>query len=621
MSTQSVFAQMPNPSASIETDDHGVTIMASNMALLPYAPHVGNWLEKWAEQKPDSVFIAERAYLTNPSAEGWRALSYGLFRKQVRHLAQAMITAGLSPERPILVLSGNSVDHALVKMAALYVGIPITSLSVAYSMFGGNYERLVAAVEQLKPGLIFAEQGAVFSDALSALRGNHMVVVSNGASDLSTVRQPVTVLNTLLDCDITDQVDERFADVSPESHAKYMLTSGSTGHPKIVVVTQRMMCSNQQMIAQCWPFIESTPPVVLDWLPWSHTFGTNHNFNLVLRNGGSLYIDEGRPVPGMIEKTVANIRDVKPTLFFNVPKGYEVLIPLLQQDAELAHAFFANLQMVFYAAASLSEVAWVELQKLATKQGRDPLFSTEWGSTETAPANTNVHWRMNRPGNIGIPMPGVSIKFVPNGSKLEMRVKGPNVFREYLHDAAKTSDSFDSDGFYLIGDAGKLADPNSPSSGILFDGRVSEDFKLSSGTWVCVATLRQRVIEAFDGFASDALITGHDQDYIALVIFPSPGIHQLAGDQSYEKGGESLLKNPDVRSRFTSAMLAINAQAKGSSQKIIKLLMADTPPSIDLGEVTDKGNLNQRKLLDTRKELIARIYNESTISDTAVISV
>ncbi|MGB1092037.1 MAG: AMP-binding protein, partial [Oceanobacter sp.] len=402
-----------------------------------------------------------------------------------------------------------------------------------------------------------------------------------------------------------------FEETGPETHAKYMLTSGSTGQPKIVAVTQRMMCSNQQMVAQCMPFIETTPPVVLEWLPWSHTFGTNHNFNLVLRNGGTFYVDEGRPMPGLVEKTAHNIKAVRPTLMFNVPKGFEALLPLIKSDEELAKAYFENLQMMFYAGAALSEPVWNEYKALAEQYGADVFMTTEWGSTETAPANTNVHWRLERAGNIGNPMPGVSIKLVPNSGKLEIRVKGPNVFREYLNEPVKTAEAFDKDSYYLIGDAGKLADPENPSAGILFDGRVSEDFKLSTGTWVCVATMRKRVVEAFDGLVSDALITGHNEDYIGLVVFPSPGIQKLAGDAKGEFSGAELVSNQVVHATFETALASINAQAKGSSQKIVKLLMADTPPSIDLGEVTDKGNLNQRKLLETRKDLVASLYSDN----------
>ena len=619
MGTLSVFDQLPTPSVTMTTDERGVITLESDMPLLAYSRRIGDWLIKWAGQKPDTVFIAERAGTDCVQASAWRTLTYGEFYRQVQHLAQGMINAGLDGSRPVIVISGNSVDHALVKMAAMHIGIPVTSLSVAYSMFPGKYERLVSACERLNPALVFAQQGRQFSQALSALNGDHQVLVSDGQQALPEVRQKITTLAAMMDCPVTEQVQQRFEATGAENPAKYMLTSGSTGHPKVVVVTQRMMCANQQMIAQCWPFLEKTPPVVLDWLPWSHTFGTNHNFNLVLRNGGSFYIDEGRPMPGLVEKMAANIKAVKPTLFFNVPKGYEALLPLLQTDKKLAGAFFANLQLVFYAAASLSDMVWCSLRELARHHGRDPLFSTEWGSTETAPANTNVHWRLEHAGNIGVPMPGVSLKMVPNGSKLEVRVKGPNIFREYLQAPDKTAESFDNDGYYRIGDAGRMADPENPSAGIIFDGRVSEDFKLSTGTWVCVATMRKRVIEAFDGLVSDALITGHDQDYIGLVVFPGPDIRRLAGDITGSGSGKELLSNQIVRSTFESALAVINARARGSSQKIQKVVLADSEPSLLEGEITDKGNLNQRKLLDTRRDLITRIYSDSSC-DSIVIS-
>lgn len=609
MGTQSVFDLMPTPAVTMHTDDQGVILLESEMPLLAYSRRVGDWLVKWAEKRPDHVFIAERAVTSCHQSIAWRALTYSEFYQQVQQLAQGMIDAGLDGSRPLLVMSGNSVDHALVKMAAMHIGVPVTSLSVAYSSFSGKYDRLIAAVERLNPAMIFAEQGEVFAQPLAALPGDFKVLVSSGEAELSNLSQSVYALESMLDSQVSTEVQLRFDSTGPETHAKYMLTSGSTGQPKIVVVTQRMMCSNQQMIAQCLPFVESTPPVVLDWLPWSHTFGTNHNFNLVLRNGGTFYVDEGRPMPGLIEKTAVNIKAVQPTLFFNVPKGYEVLLPMLKEDKALAEAFFANLQMVFYAGAALSEPVWNELKVLAKAHNTDVFMTTEWGATETAPANTCVHWRLEKPGNIGVPMPGVCLKLVPNGGKMEIRVKGPNVFSQYLNDPKNTAEAFDKDSFYLIGDAGKLANLGGASSGILFDGRVSEDFKLSSGTWVCVATMRKRVVEALDGLVSDVLITGHNEDYISLVVFPSPTIYKLASDSSSSLTGSELMSNQVLHATFETALSVINAQAKGSSQRVLKVLMADMPPSIDLGEVTDKGNFNQRRLLETRKELVDLIYN------------
>lgn len=605
MEMLSVFEQLPTPSVKAERNDKGEIILQSNTALLPYERRVGDWLKKWAKEKPDAVFIAERKNIHQPK-DGWRTFTYSQFLKKVEQIAQGISSSGVSLDRPILIISANSIDHALIKMAAMHIGIPVTSLSVAYSMFEGKYDRLSAAVKSLNPSIIYAEDGQASASALTSLGGDHLVLVSSGIDALDKVQQVTITLHDLSNVEVTANIHDLYDRVDADSAAKYMLTSGSTGQSKVVVVTHRMMCSNQQMIAQCLPFLETTPPVVLDWLPWSHTFGTNHNFNLVLRNGGSLYVDEGRPMPGMVEKTAVNILEVKPTIFFNVPKGYEALLPLLKQDSALSTAFFENLQMVFYAAASLSEPVWRELKALAAKHNCNPLFSTEWGSTETAPANTSVHWELEKFGNIGIPMPGVQIKLAPNDNKLEMRIKGPNVFRGYLNDAKTTHESFDLDGFYKIGDAGYLADPENPSAGIIFDGRVSEDFKMSTGTWVCVATMRKRCVEALKGLVTDVLIVGHDKDYLSLIVFPTPGIYKLVGG---ELNHSQLVESALLKRAFKEALDEINAQARGSSQKIEKIVLAATPPSIELGEVTDKGNFNQRKLLTTRQELIAEIYS------------
>ncbi|GAA0246778.1 AMP-binding protein [Marinomonas primoryensis] len=605
MEMLSVFEQLPTPSVNAERNEKGEIVLESNMALLPYDKRVGDWLKKWAKEKPDTVFIAERKNI-HRTQDGWRKFTYAQFLKKVEKIAQGIYASGVNPDRPILIISANSIDHALVKMAAMHIGIPVTSLSVAYSMFEGKYDRLAAAVENLNPSIIYAEDGQASASALASLSGDHLVLVSSGLDALDKVQQATTTVHDLSNVKVTAIIDELYNRVDADTAAKYMLTSGSTGNAKVVVVTHRMMCSNQQMIVQCLPFLETTPPVVLDWLPWSHTFGTNHNFNLVLRNGGSLYVDEGRPLPGMVEKTAANILEVKPTLYFNVPKGYEALLPLLKQDKTLSTAFFENLQMVFYAAASLSEPVWRELKTLAAKHNCNPLFSTEWGSTETAPANTSVHWVLEKIGNIGIPMPGVQIKLVPNDNKLEMCIKGPNVFRAYLNDAKNTHESFDLDGFYKIGDAGYLADPENPSAGIMFDGRVSEDFKMSTGTWVCVATMKKRGVEALKGLVTDVLIAGHDKNHLSLIVFPTPSIYKLVGG---ELNHTQLLESALLNGIFKEALDEINAQARGSSQKIKKIVLAQTPPSIELGEVTDKGNFNQRKLLTTRQEFIAEIYS------------
>lgn len=606
-----VFSQLPNTRIAVETRADGVFVVKSETELKTYDRCVGDWLEKWADERPGQVFIAERHGNT------WDEVSYAEFRNRVRAIAQGLINLGLSSEenRPLTILSGNSVDHALVKMAAMHIGVPVTPVSVAYSLMSRSHDRLKAIINKLNPCAIFVDDAEHFRASLQACAGDHVVIASRNIEKDSGVH----CLQDMLENEVTIEVDHRFAAIGPETHAKYLLTSGSTGSPKVVVNTQRMMCSNQQMIAQYWPFLEQKAPRVLDWLPWSHIFGTNHNFNIVLRNGGSLYIDSGKPLPGLIGETIRNIRHVKPNLFFNVPKGYEVLLEHMRDDEELCKTFFSNLDMLFYAGAALSRPVWNELKHLCDATGNDVFFTTEWGGTETAPAITNVHWRLDQPGNIGVPLPGVEIKFVPNSSKLEMRIKGPIVFNEYLNDSEKTAEVFDEEGFYCIGDAGQLEDPNDASAGIRFDGRVSEDFKLSTGTWVCVASIRANVHKFFGDLVTDVVITGHDRDYLGLMVIPGPRMRKLAEDRDGKMSGSELMQEPHVREELNTAMTLMAQVAKGSAQKVCRLVVLDSPAEIEKGEVTDKGNLNQRKMLETRQAYVERLYAEKP--DDLVLSI
>ncbi|GAA0790407.1 feruloyl-CoA synthase [Marinobacterium sediminicola] len=606
-----VFAQLPNTRIAVESRADGVFIVRSETELGTYDRCVGDWLERWAEERPGQVFIAERHGST------WDEVSYAEFRTRVRAVAQGLIDLGLESDgqRPLVILSGNSVDHALIKMAAMYIGVPVTPVSVAYSLMSRSHDRLQAIIAKLNPCAVFADDAELFRASFDACKGVDLFIASRNIEQGSGVH----CLKAMLETEASEEVDRRFAAIGPDTHAKYMLTSGSTGTPKVVVNTQRMMCSNQQMIAQYWPFVETKAPRVLDWLPWSHTFGTNHNFNLVLRNGGSLYIDSGKPLPGLIGETIRNLRHVKPNLFFNVPKGYEVLLEQMRDDQALCQSFFSNLDMLFYAGAALSRPVWDELKQLCEATGNDVFFTTEWGATETAPAITNVHWRLDQPGNIGVPFPGVEIKFVPNGSKLEMRIKGPIVFNEYLHDPEKSAEAFDEEGFYRIGDAGLLQDPDNASAGIRFDGRVSEDFKLSTGTWVCVASIRAQVHKFFGDLVTDVVVTGHDRDYLGLLVIPGPRMRKLAEDKGGTMTGSELMQEPHVREELNTAMTLMAQVAKGSAQKVCRLVVLDTPAEIEKGEVTDKGNLNQRKMLETRGVDVERLYAEKP--DQLVLSI
>ena len=592
----------------VERLDNGGLILRSPEPLGPYARCVGEWLEKWAQETPDALYLAAR------EGDGWKELSYAQVRETIGRLAQGLLDLGLSSAQPLIVLSGNDLNHALLTLAAMHVGIPIGTVSVAYSKGRKDYSKLTAILDGFDPGCIFVSHGHDFAPSLLSVKPDCPIIVGQDPEAI-----PGSIhIDQLYNTEETPAVMDAFNALTEESHARYLLTSGSTGEPKVVVNTHKMLCSNQQMIVQCWRFLESRKPRVLDWLPWSHTFGANHNFNLVLRNGGSFYIDDGLPMPGRIERTIENIKYVRPSMFFNVPRGYDVLLPFLEKDPELADALLADLDALFYAAAALPQNTWDRIHKVAKTVRDTPLFFTsEWGATETTPVLTNVHFRLEKPGNLGLPVPGIEIKFVPSGDKLEMRVKGPSVFTEYLNNQELAARSFDPDGFYMIGDAGYLLDEAQPEKGIVFNGRVTEDFKLTTGTWVSVGTLRPALVSALAPYVSDCVICGHDRSEVAVLAFPTPALRELAGPEGETMHVDELALVPAVRQALLQGLKQMAAENKASSRHARRLLLLNTAPNIEIGEITDKGYINQRMSINYRADEVKRLFADPL--DPAVI--
>ncbi len=441
-----------------------------------------------------------------------------------------------------------------------------------------------------------------------------------GALDLSAVEVvtedglvggvAVTPFSSLLSTPPTQEVERVFAAVGADSVAKLLFSSGSTGLPKGVINTHGMLCANQQMLAQVWPFTEKTPPVLVDWLPWNHTFGGNHNFNLILKRGGTLYIDGGKPVAGLVEQTVKNLAEVSPTIYFNVPAGYAMLLPYLEKDEALCRSFFKRLQLIFYAGAALSQDLWQRLENLAIRTtGRKVIMTSSWGSTETSPLATAAHFPLEKAGVIGIPCPGITLKMVPNNGKLELRVKGPNVTPGYLNRPDLTEAAFDEDGFYKIGDAATFVDPANPSAGIAFDGRVAEDFKLSSGTWVHVGGLRLGVLTAAAPLLQDALVTGQDREFAGILAWPNlQACREICRDVGNQQTVEILLHRQEVVEYLRKTLRDFNARQEGASTRIQRVMLMTEPPSIDANEITDKGYINQRAALEKRRSLVERLY-------------
>jgi len=580
----------------------GSMILRSPQPLQPYARCVGEWLERWRRHAPGRTFLAER-----DGTGGWRRLSYGEAQEAARAIGQALLDRGLGPQRPVMILSDNGIDHALLALGAMQAGVPVAPVSTAYSRLSQDFARLRYVRSLVAPGLIFADDGQRYGAAIAALglADAELVVSRNPPRGV-----PATDFRALLDTRPGAAVDAAYAALGPDTVAKILFTSGSTGQPKGVVNTQRMLCSNQQSYAQAWPFLEDRPPVILDWLPWNHTFGGNSDFNLILRNGGTLFIDEGRPAPGLIERSVANLRDVSPTLYLNVPRGFALVLDYLERDDALARNFFRELDLVFYAGAALPQSLWQRIEALSQKTiGRTLTMVSAWGTTETAPMATIVHYPIARAGNIGLPAAGCEIKLVPHDDRLEIRVRGPNVSPGYWKRPDLTAEAYDADGFYRPGDAARLADPDDPARGIVFDGRIGENFKLGSGTWVSTGALRIAVIAAGAPVIEDAVIAGHDRDEITLLVFPSlAGCRGLCSHIPADAPLTALIAESAVREALAAGLARHNAQAGGSSQRIARALVIDKPASIDQGEITDKGYLNQRAVLANRAALVERLY-------------
>ena len=583
-------AALAPPAAQRTQLPGGGFVLSHPEPLQPYTRCIGAWLEHWSATTPDTLFLAERI-----GPDGWRRLTYRETRLQVGRLAQGLLDLSLPVDAPVVILSDNAVDHALLMLASMHVGRAVCTISSAYSRPTSDHAKVHGMLDALQPALVYASDPALHGKALQGWSGRAPRLFSHNADAYPGALALADLIATVE----TPAVLASYHAVRPDDVAKLLLTSGSTGLPKAVINTHRMLTANQQQISQVWPFLTRHRLTLLEWLPWSHTFGANHNFNMVLAHGGTLYIDDGRPAPGLIERTVKNLREVKPNLYFNVPRGFDMLLPFLEQDEGFAADFLERLEALFYAGAALPQSLWQRLEGVGRRvrgdAGRPVWFTSAWGATETAPALTSLYWPIERAGCIGGPLPGVEIKFLPNGGKLEMRVRGPNVFPGYRNAPELTAKAFDEEGYYLIGDAGKLVDDNDPSQGVAFDGRVAEDFKLMSGTWVSVGTLRVRAVTALTPLAADVVVTGHDREEVGLLVFPSPAGLALAPDALCE--------------RLRAALLVLRAEGGGSSQTPLRARVLSEPPNAEAGEITDKGYINQRAVLARRSAEVIALYS------------
>ena len=585
----------------------GTIWLKSTATLQPGARCVGDWLEHWARQTPEKVFLGERANADAP----WTTVTYGDALRQVRGTAAWILAQGLSAERPLVILSDNSVDHALFALAAMHAGVPAAAVSPAYSLISRDFDKLRNMITLLDPGAVYVSGTKPFAAALAAIKPLHTATIVSGNNDGGDAISFRSVAAT----PESDAVAKAFAAVGPDTIAKFLFTSGSTGTPKAVINTQRMLTSSQQAKAQTWSFLQEAGGdlVILDWLPWSHTFGANHNFNLVLRNGGTLYIDGGKPAPGLFAASLANLRSVMPTVYFNVPRGFDMLIAALRGDDELRRRFFGEVKFAFYAGAALPQNLWDAMEDLSVRTvGRALPMVSAWGSTETSPLATDCHFQAARSGNIGVPIPGTELKLVPSGDKLEVRVRGPNVTPGYWKAPELTAQAFDADGFYLIGDAVTFADPNRPELGLFFDGRVAEDFKLNSGTWVSVGTLRVAGITALAPLAQDIVVSGHGGDHVRFLVFPNIAACRAHAGLPDGAAANEVIGHDKVRSAIAAGLARLKAQGGGSSAHATRALLLAEPASVDGGEITDKGYINQRAVLTRRAAAVATLEDDTS---------
>jgi feruloyl-CoA synthase len=587
------------PDIEVRQGDGGILYVEQRQPLPPYPDRVTEPLLDWARRAPDRTLYAQRDRHGN-----WRRLSFADAVAASLRLGQFLLDAGLSAERPLAILSGNDLEHAMLALAAAHVGIPYAAVSPAYSLVGRDFARLQQVFDAITPGMVFAADAGPFMPAIEAVAGDARRLFTRGATS------PAETFATALATAPTAAVQDAFDAIAPDSVAKFLFTSGSTGTPKAVVNTHRMICSNAIMSREIFTFFKDEPPVLLDWAPWHHTAGGNKLFFIPVFSGGTLYIDDGSPSPDGIRKTARNITDVSPNWYFNVPKGFDALIPLLEADAALREALFRRLKMLWYAGAGMAQHTWDALERLAIRTtGSRVMIGTGLGATETAPVALACSWPQDRAGNIGLPAHGVSLKLVPMEGKLDARVKGPNITPGYWRAPELTEAAFDEEGYYRFGDALRLAAPDDITAGFLFDGRTAENFKLDTGTWVSSGALRTAMIDHFGGMVRDAAIAGADQPFVSALVFPDmESLRELAGG---DLPPDALFAHPSVVDAFRQRLAGFARESTGSSTLVKAVLLVDPPPSPVDGELTDKGSVNQRAVLRNRAAIVSEIYSGS----------
>jgi feruloyl-CoA synthase len=591
-------------SATVERRADGTVVLRSSVALGVFPPTLTRCLDHWAQAAPDRTFAAKRV-----ERGDWRRITYAQMRQRARAVAAALLERGLSAERPVAILSENDLEHLTLAFGAMYAGIPYAPISPAYSLISQDFGKLRHIMATLTPGLVFAADGTAYARAIAAaVAPDAEVVCTRGAPGGGHG----TDFARLLEAAPGAAFDAAQVRIGPDTIVKFLFTSGSTRQPKGVVTTHRMLCSNQQMIRQTLAFLEQEPPVLVDWLPWNHTFGGSHNVGIVLVNGGTLYIDEGRPTAQGIGETLRNLREIAPTVYFNVPKGFEEIAAAMERDERLRANLFSRVRAFFFSGAGLSQAVWDHLDRLGERTvGERIRIFTGLGMTETAPSSMFAVGAAIRSGHVGLPCPGVEVKLVPVGEKLEARFRGPNVMPGYWRAPEQTAQAFDDEGYYCTGDAVRWVDPAVAAAGLAFDGRIAEDFKLSTGTFVSVGPLRARVILDGAPYVQDVVVTGIDRDDVGILVFPRVDECRRLAGLAPEAPATDVLRAPPVRAFFQALVDRQWHAGTGSANRVARALVLADPPSIDHGEITDKGSLNQRAVLQRRAAVIDAMYDDA----------
>lgn len=592
--------QVWKPRVRWEDRPDGTRVIWQEDALAPYATRLSDRILHWAAEAPDRTWMAER------DGQGdWRRVSYAQLADLLPRVGTALLDMGLSVDRPLLILSGNSLEHAIGALGAQWVGIPSAAVAPAYATTGGDYAKLTDIVTQTTPGAILVRETGPFAAALAAVAPAVPVIAASG--DLPD--RPVIRWADLIATEPKPAAEAARQGTGPDTIAKFMFTSGTTGSPKAVIQTQGMLCANQGQIEDCYRFLNEEPPVFVDWAPWNHTASGSKVFNMTIYHGGTYYIDGGKPSPQGMAETIRNLREIAPTWYFNVPVGFEMLCEAMESDPDLTRNFFSRLKMLMYAGAGLAQHTWDKLNELSVRAvGARTLLGTGLGSTETSPFAAYCTDDVDRPGNVGIPSRGLLMKLVPMGDKLEVRFKGPNVTPGYWRNPKLSAEAFDEEGYYRMGDALRAADPNDPAKGYFFDGRTAENFKLHTGTWVAVGPLRAELVDAMQGLIRDAVIAGENRDELGALLIPfRPGLERLV-DGGPEMDDATLYTHPQVKARLTDLLSAHAATSSGSSTRIARAMILSAPLLLDRGEVTDKGSVNQRAVLNRRPEAVEALY-------------